>query len=249
MAKILVSCSAADGHVNPFLLVVSNLVQLGHEIVWIGGRQYRKRIESTGAEFEPMPETFDPNGMDIYDFKPELKKLKGLDQIKFYIRTWSYDAAIPTLAIIEDIRKRFEPDLYISDPMVYALYFKAELLNKPSINLHVIPLPFSSKDHGPFGTGLPPTNKLIGKLRIKLMNLLVDKILFRDLKKECDELRKGIGLQPYNHIFNGFIKSASKVLTVTIPGFDYQRSDMSENIEYIGPIFPKVNQKFSKPNW
>jgi len=24
---------------------------------------------------------------------------------------------------------------------------------------------------------------------------------------------------------------------------------MSENIEYIGPIFPKVNQKFSKPNW
>ena len=200
------SCAAADGHVNPFLSVIAHLVQFGHEIVWIGGRQYRTRIESTGAEFVSMPEAFDPNGMDIYDFKPELKKLKGLDQIKCYIRTWSYDAAIPTLAIIEDIRKRFEPDLYISDPMVYALYFKAELLNKPSINFHVIPLSFSSKDDGPFGTGLPPTNKLIGKLRIKLMNLLVDKILFRDLKKECDELRKGIGLQPYNHILTDSLR-------------------------------------------
>jgi MGT family glycosyltransferase len=249
MPKILVACAAADGHVNPFLPLVTHLVGLGHEVVWLCGRAYQNKIETTGARFLGMPEAFDPRGMDIYEFKPELKKLKGIAQIKFYIKTWCYDMAIPTIEIIEELRKDFEPDVYISDPMVYGPYLKAEILNRSSVNLHVIPLTLSSKDHGPFGTGMSPTTSLLGKLRIRLFNLLVDKYIFKDLKKECDALRMNLGLKPYHHIFDGFLKSATTVFATTIPGFDYSRSDMPDNIKYLGPILPNAQPDFTEPEW
>lgn len=249
MPKILVSCAAADGHVNPFLPVVSHLINAGHEVVWICGRTYRQKIEATGAKFVPMPLEFDPNGQPIYEFKPELKKLKGIAQIKFYIRTWCYDAVKPTMEIIHDIRKEFKPDLYLSDPIVYAPYLEAEMLNRPCINLHVIPLSLSSKDHGPFGTGISPTASILGKWRIRLLNFLVDNVVFRDLKKEGNAMRAGQGLEPYDHVFNDFLQNTTTVFATTVPGFDYHRSDMPDNIKYIGPIFPKAKPDFVEPKW
>lgn len=249
MPKILVSCAMADGHVNPFLPVVSHLINEGHEVVWICGRAYRQKIEATGAKFVPMPLEFDPNGQPIYEFKPELKKLKGIAQIKFYIKTWCYDAVKPTMEIIHDIRKEFEPDLYLSDPMVYAPYLAAEKLNRPSMNLQVLSLSLSSKDHGPFGTGIGPADSILGKWRIRLLNFLVNDIVFRGLKKEGNAMRKEQGLEPYNHIFNDFFQNTTTVFLTTVPGFDYPRSDMPDSIKYIGPILPKAKPDFVEPKW
>ncbi|WP_299534628.1 nucleotide disphospho-sugar-binding domain-containing protein [Ulvibacterium sp.] len=249
MSKILVACAAADGHVNPFVPVVDHLVKREHEVVWLCGRAYQNKIEAVGAKFIGLPEDFDPKGMDIYEFKPELKKLKGIAQIKFYIKTWCYDMAIPTIGIIDALRKDFEPDLYISDPMVYGPYFFTEKYNTPSINLHVIPLTLSSRDHGPFGTGIGPADSFLERLRILFLNFLAEKIVFRDLKSYCNKLRNGMGLKPYDHIFNSFLQSASTVFATTIPGLDYQRSDMPKNIKYLGPILPDRKTDFTEPEW
>lgn len=249
MSKILIACAAADGHVNPFLPTVSHLLNCGHEIVWLCGRAYQEKIEAVGATFLGVPESFDPKGMDIYEFKPELKKLKGIAQIKFYIKTWCYDMAKPTVDIVEGILDNFEPDIYISDPMIYGPYIMAEKYNKPSINLHVIPLALSSKDHGPFGTGIGPTENIFGKLRIHFLNFIVDNFLFRDLKKHGNSMRMEMGLEPYQHIFDDFLKNTTSVLTTTVPGFDYIRSDIPNNIKYIGPILPKVKSNFVEPEW
>ncbi len=239
----------ADGHVNPFIPVVSHLINEGHEVVWICGRAYRQKIEATGANFVAMPLDFDPNGQPIYEFKPALKKLKGIAQIKFYIRTWGYDAVKPTMKIIDAIRIKFEPDLYLSDPMVYAPYLAAEILNRPCMNLHVLPLALSSKDHGPFGTGIGPTASVLGKWRIRLLNLLVDKLVFRDLKKAGNAMRIEQGREPYVHIFNDFLKNTTTVFATTVPGFDYLRSDMPDNVKYVGPIVPKAKPDFVEPKW
>lgn len=249
MAKILVSCAAADGHVNPFVSVVTHLIKKGHEIVWLCGRAYQTKIEATGATFLGLPEAFDPKGMDLYEFKPELKRLKGIAQIKFYVKTWCYDMAEPTLQILEDLFIHFEPDLYISDPMVYGPYLRAELLKKPCINLHVIPLTIFSKDHGPFGTALPPTDNLLGQLKIDLMNFVVGKLVFNDIKRYCNTLRIGLGLPRHQNVFDDFIKNATTVFATTVPGLDYQRSDLPKNVKYLGPILPGAKLDFIEPEW
>lgn len=250
MPKILVACAAADGHVNTFLPVVSHLVKIGHDIVWLCGRAYEEKIEKTGARFVGLPEAFDPKGMDIYDFKPELKKLKGIAQIKFYIKTWCIDMTKPTLEIIDHIRKDFEPDIYISDPIVEAPYIVAQLEQKPSINLHSVILPLTSKDHGPFGTGIGPVKSVFGKLRVRLLNFVVNEIMFRDTRAHNNSILREFGVRPYKAYFNDFLASATTVFYTIVPGLDYPRSDMPKNIKYTGPVMSKnTRSEFERPDW
>jgi UDP:flavonoid glycosyltransferase YjiC (YdhE family) len=57
-----------DGHFNPLVPIMSKLVLKGHNVVCITGRNYKNRVENT-----------------------ELKKKKGLSQIKYYIKHILYD--------------------------------------------------------------------------------------------------------------------------------------------------------------
>jgi hypothetical protein len=66
MSKILMWTDAAAGHVTPAAPIAAKLIDRGHEIVWITGRQYQGAVEATGATFHPFPEALDPNGMEYY---------------------------------------------------------------------------------------------------------------------------------------------------------------------------------------
>ena len=77
MARFLITTDPSDGHVIPSTSIVRKLIEHDHEVVWITGRQYREKVETTGARFYPLPRETDPNGMEMYDFYPKLKELKG----------------------------------------------------------------------------------------------------------------------------------------------------------------------------
>ena len=65
MARSLMWTGAVPGHVTPCIPIARKLIERGHEIVWITGRQYQRDVEATGATFRPFPEDRDPNGMDV----------------------------------------------------------------------------------------------------------------------------------------------------------------------------------------
>lgn len=54
MANILVINFLGEGHVNPLLAVVSELIQRGDSVVSYCIEDYRKKIETTGAEFRSL---------------------------------------------------------------------------------------------------------------------------------------------------------------------------------------------------
>lgn len=49
MARVLVVITPAEGHVNPSLGLVQQLVKCGEEVTYVCTEEYRKRIEATGA--------------------------------------------------------------------------------------------------------------------------------------------------------------------------------------------------------
>ncbi|MCR8842272.1 glycosyl transferase [Paenibacillus sp. SC116] len=53
MARILFVNIAAEGHVNPTLGLVKELVEHGEEVVYVCTEEFRNKITSTGAQFRP----------------------------------------------------------------------------------------------------------------------------------------------------------------------------------------------------
>jgi len=68
MARVLVVITPAEGHVNPSLGLVTQLIDSGEEVVYVCTEEYRSRIEQTGAQLitYPFPQ-------DAFSHDPVLK--------------------------------------------------------------------------------------------------------------------------------------------------------------------------------
>ncbi|PQP85192.1 glycosyl transferase [Paenibacillus sp. PCH8] len=68
MARVLVVITPAEGHVNPSLGLVTQLIDNGEEVVYVCTEEYRSRIEQTGARIltYPFPQ-------DAFSHDPVLK--------------------------------------------------------------------------------------------------------------------------------------------------------------------------------
>ncbi|MEK4006803.1 macrolide family glycosyltransferase [Paenibacillus sp. FSL H3-0333] len=71
MARVLVVITPAEGHVNPSLGLVTQLIDSGEEVVYVCVEEYRSRIEQTGALLitYPFPQ-------DAFSHDPVLKPLE-----------------------------------------------------------------------------------------------------------------------------------------------------------------------------
>ncbi|UHA76116.1 macrolide family glycosyltransferase [Paenibacillus sp. 481] len=61
MARALLVITPAEGHVNPTLGLVKQLIDNGEEVIYVCAEQYRAKIERTGAQFISYP-------FDIHSF-------------------------------------------------------------------------------------------------------------------------------------------------------------------------------------
>ena len=75
MGRFLVMSGPYPGHLAPMIPIVRKLLERSHEVVWITGRAYQKRVENTGAKFHPLPKDIDPGEVEVYEFYPKLKEL------------------------------------------------------------------------------------------------------------------------------------------------------------------------------
>ncbi|MBN2910302.1 glycosyl transferase [Polycladomyces sp. WAk] len=66
MAKALLINFSGEGHVNPTVGLVEELIRRGEEVVYVGGERYRERIEKTGADFRGYQESFLANSHRLH---------------------------------------------------------------------------------------------------------------------------------------------------------------------------------------
>ncbi len=86
MANVLVFNFPGEGHINPTIALIEELIERGEQVVYYCIEDYRTKIEKTGAEFRPY-ENFLPGSIsekDRKDFNPQemVKRLvKGMDEV------------------------------------------------------------------------------------------------------------------------------------------------------------------------
>ncbi len=250
MAKFLMMTGPFFGHVAPALPIARKLTEQEHEVTWITGRQYAARVEATGARFRPLPEESDPNGMEVYAFYPELGRLKGLAQVRYYLKHVFLDACAREMETIRSVLGDFPADVLVGDNITFSLYFAAELKSLPSACISVLPGSLPSRDTAPYGLGLLPGKHLLATMRNRLLNALILHVMLRDLTAYTNRVRQTLGLAPLDGpLFSAMPRKITLILHTSTNAFEYVRSDSPENTELIGPVLPEPCPDFTAPPW
>ena len=250
MHNILIIVEPAEGHFNPFVPIIKKFVERGHIVLCLTGRVYRDRVESLGAGFIPLPAQWDVGDQEVYDFFPALKSLKGLAQIKFYIKHVMYDQVPDILKALESVLADFKADVIMGDSFMVAGTWLRELGGPPSVRLSVLPLSLPGKDLAPFGLGLMPGSTYFSKLRNNLLHGLFEKVLFKDVQQHVNQLRHKVGLPAYDkYLFISAVESPDLVLHTSTPVFEYPRPTFPANFRFIGPVVLPPKSDFQPPDW
>ena len=248
MARFLFTSAAVDGHVNPMLSIISRMIERGHEIGFITGQTYQQKIEATGAIFYPFPKEIDTSLRRIQDLDQKYKQQRGFNQTRHMLHLL-LDACEAEREVIESVQKEFLGKVLVSDVVIFATYFISEMSGLPCAGISFVPLALPSRDTAPFGLGILPGKNALTRLRNRLINFMGYHILLRDVIKHANKIRKEWGLGPLNIPFErSMFKLPNNVICLTSSRFEYPRSDLPENVHFVGPVFP-IFSFFKPPNW
>ena len=111
-------------------------------------------------------------------------------------------------------------------------------------------LTFASRDTAPFGLAMLPSQSRLGRLRNHLLNLFVQRVVFRRVNAHYQAMRRLLGLGRSRT--GWFLRDGARpdaFLQASVPGFDYPRSDLPPEVTFIGPFLPDPSAPFEKPRW
>lgn len=250
MSKFLVITTPSIGHTLPLLPIVSEMVKSGHIVKWISGWAFKEQVEKTGADYIPMHPKYDRGTSDLYDFFPELMKLKRIAMIKFYWKTWLLEPVPYYVKQIEELLKVFKADAIIGDSFRNWAVFVTERGGPPFAMINVFPLIYPSNDVPPQGLGMLPNKSFFSKIKEKILRIILINMVYRSNQNYCNLIRAELGLTKFKRFFvmEGWERS-NLVCQPTVPFLEFPRTKLPQNIHFIGPILIKPDPNFVPPHW
>nr|WP_244962913.1 nucleotide disphospho-sugar-binding domain-containing protein [Cryobacterium roopkundense] len=238
------------GHVRPGLGIAHALVAAGHEVSWYTGSGYGDMIRETGATFLPMSPGVDLDDDAVQQLAITAARKPGLNAVRWGLLNLFLIPIPGWFAELDEIAKRFQPDVVVVDHGFVAGLFLAEKRSIPSVAFSSTPLALSSVDTAPFGMGYAPSASAAGKARNRVLNASVQRVVFANEHRAANEVRQSLGLRALPSFFlNWHVELATRYLAATIPEFEYPRSDLPGHVQFIGALIPPSTTNWTPPAW
>ncbi|MGY1551579.1 glycosyltransferase [Microbacterium sp. A588] len=117
------------------------------------------------------------------------------------------------------------------------------------VNLGIIPLGVESRDTAPFGLGILPRPGALGRVRNAVLDVLTKKLIFGGVQKQAEQiLLEATGKEPDGFFMSGASR-ADAIVQFTVPGFEYERSDLPETVHFVGPLSRATKSDGVLPEW
>lgn len=248
--KILFASVPADGHFNPLTGLAKHLQSLGYEVRWYTSSCYAPKLKKLNIPHYPFVKAKDIPADQIDEVFPERAKIKSkIKKLNFDLTNYFILRGPEYYEDIKTIYKDYKFDLFVADVVFTAIPFVADLMEIPVFSMGIMPLMQTSKDLPPSGLGLTPGETWLGKVRDCILRFMAENILF----SKSDKLLKKIFEQYYINDDNKFlfdlgISKATYYLQSGTPGFEYKRSDILDNVRFIGSLLP-YNSNQNKEQW
>jgi len=246
--KILFASMPAEGHVNPLTGLAKYLQAQGADVRWYTGASYAPKMSKLGIPLFPFDRAIDIMSENLEQLFPEREKIKGQvkklvhDMIHVFIRQ-----APKFIDDMQDIRKEFPFDLVVAECTFTAIPIIKKVFQVPVVGVGIVPLTETSRDLPPVGLGMTPSYTIPGRIKQQFLRFVTDKILFREANLAAYEVLESYGVQHNrSNIFDLIVKASDVYLQSGTSGFEYRRTDMGQNIRYIGSLLPySSGNKFS----
>lgn len=246
--KILFANFPADGHFNPLTGLAVHLRDAGHEVRWYTSQTFTQKLRKLGIQHYPFKKAVDVAGNDFDATFPGRKKCKTqVSKLKFDMIHAFILRGPEYYQDIAAIYEEYPFDMVIADCAFPGVPFIKELMKVPVLAIGVLPLNETSRDLPPAGLGMEPSYTFWGKKKQAVLRWVTDRFIFGEPNKVMRKTLAEHGIDDGGYsVFELLIKKSDMLLQSGTPGFEYYRSDLSDNIKFIGPLLPYAAPKLQR---
>ncbi|MEX5634552.1 nucleotide disphospho-sugar-binding domain-containing protein [Parafrankia sp. FMc2] len=226
MARFLVYCTTAPGHLFPLVPGLRALRDRGHEVhVRIGARLVDGpwaeglRTAPTDPRIDEIEVKADATGTGPAQLRRALSGLMARGPLEG--------------ADLERAVAEVDPDVILVDTNAYGAAVAARASGRPWGILLPSLVPLRGKGIPPYGIGLAPARGPVGRLRDRVLWPLVIRQFGAAMLPGLNAMRADAGLAPLTSPLDYF-QEADRLLVLTGAPLEYPRSDAPPQVRFVG---------------
>jgi MGT family glycosyltransferase len=252
MSTYLLCASPIQGHVAPLLAIARDLVARGHVVTVLTGSRFHDSVVATGAAHRALGGIADFDDRRMQEVLPERDRHRGIGRLQYDVQTIFVRTVPDQFRAVEAAMADAAPDAILVDAAfagVLPLLLDDRTTRPPVLAAGVVPLSQSSADVAPYGLGLAPMSGTLGRVRNRVLNVLVQRVLFRATQRLADETMHSLGRPALDAFVLDFSRRFDRFLQLSPAEFEYPRSDRSPNLHFVGTVLPPAPVAGDLPAW
>lgn len=252
MSNYLLCSSPVQGHVAPIIAIARDLVARGHDVTVLTGSRFRDAVEAAGAAHRALGGIADYDDRNIQDHLPDRDRYRGIAKLQYDIQTIFIKTVPDQTRALEAAVADLAPDAILVEAAfagIIPLLLDGPANRPPVLAVGVVPLSQSSRDVAPYGLGLAPMPGAVGRVRNRVLNLLVQKVLFRQTQKLANETMEALGRPTLDEFVLDQSRLFDRFLQLSPAEFEYPRTDLSSNLRFVGTVLPPAPIAGPLPEW
>ncbi len=254
MSRVVVAASPLAGHTFPMIQIAGELVAAGHDVTFVGGERFAERVARAGATLRPLTGKAAYDDRRMGEFFPERSTLSPGPEMVVWDMSHIFGDAIPDQhALIQELLAE-DPDTVVVSELLFLgclpSVHGAGVRPRRWIGVGITPLYYPSDDTTPFGpVPAPPGTDQAEANRAANAGLAA---AFSGAGEHLEQVVGGLGATGFTlrDFFTGMYTMPDEVLQLTVPEFEFPRSDMPEDlIRFVGPLPPAAQEDWTEPGW
>lgn len=247
LGRIVVAASPLAGHVVPMLRIGTHLKDHGHDVIVITGSEFGDDVRRAGLSLQVL------NRSGLIDDPPSPWVMRTPKLLRRYllgmaeIRSTFVEPLTAQFSTLNRVLEQGPVDTVLAD-LTFTGVLPLVLGEQPRPQILAVgvgPLTLTSADTPPFGMAWQPQ----AGTDYQPMNDVVRKFLLRGIHADLNDALARCGAPPLPVPLTDWPRLADRLLQLTVPGFEYPRSDLPVNVDFVGPVIPDSCEHFEPPPW